>query len=623
MGFMTTNLVAEAPAGVAGQDIDASARDAAPVADTVQATSAPFTSTRALTVETVLWAIVLILGLSLRLVALGSPSLSPVEAAAAWPAWLAATALPVANAPEPASALLFSSQVALFWLLGAAGESSARLPVALAACLIPLLPWFWRDRLGRGAALVLALLLALDPWLVTLGRAATSGVLSASLALVTITALHRISARGSQRAPQIVAGAALGFLIVSGPQAWNWLILVALYLLIMGGNAYRALLQPRALIALAAAALLGATRWAAQPQDLAIVSASMTEWLRQFTPGEYDFAWPWLRLLVDQPFVLAFGIGGLAGLWFVDLDEEDRRRRAFLSIWVALGVLLLLLRGRGPESLAMLGLALTVAAAIAVAWIVRLAKTMGAWTEAALIALLMCVVLIALALRNTRIVWGNELEGSSTVIGLAMVAVVVLLLTGYAFYVSGRQALLIAAVVLGAALAFASISSLVKLAYQDDSRRPDGFWEAVVSSSANALREDVAALSDRRTGDAAQLPVWVAMGAQGRPDAQIGWLLRNMRNVRFMLEPPTDPVTPGRPAPLILTPSPTQGSAWNAAYLGASYGLRDHWLPSYLPNVRGDAGNRWASGLRPWLRWIFYREASPIVVENVDLWAAP
>ena len=82
-------------------------------------------------------------------------------------------------------------------------------------------------------------------------------------------------------------------------------------------------------------------------------------------------------------------------------------------------------------------------------------------------------------------------------------------------------------------------------------------------------------------------------------------------------------------APLLITPPAVEGN-WALPYVGADYTLRATWLPGeQLPSLRGQEGGMqplWANALRPWLRWLIYRDARPPalppVPEQVVLWAA-
>ncbi len=141
----------------------------------------------ALTVEIALYGVIALVGVLLRFVLLGNAPLAPFEAANSWSAWLAATATPVADVPAVQSALLYGLQSLLFFVAGGS-DWLARLAPALAGVAVVLLPWFWRSWLGRVPALALALLFAVDPWLVAFSRTADGVSLTIFLALLTMVA---------------------------------------------------------------------------------------------------------------------------------------------------------------------------------------------------------------------------------------------------------------------------------------------------------------------------------------------------------------------------------------------------------------------------------------------------
>ena len=140
------------------------------------------------TTEQLIYALVFVGALALRVSALGAQPLAPLEAASAWPAWLSAMAVSAPNPPQPVSALLGSAQFVLLWL-GLASDASMRFLPALVGSALVILPWFWRPWLGRLASLLLAALLAVDPWLVTLSRTADGAIISAFFGLLALSAL--------------------------------------------------------------------------------------------------------------------------------------------------------------------------------------------------------------------------------------------------------------------------------------------------------------------------------------------------------------------------------------------------------------------------------------------------
>ncbi len=134
------------------------------------------------------------------------------------------------------------------------------------------------------------------------------------------------------------------------------------------------------------------------------------------------------------------------------------------------------------------------------------------------------------------------------------------------------------------------------------------------------------------------------------PDPVLGWYLRAMRDVRWVLAPQPDAaaLTPPPPgldptasAPLVITPPGDEVWADNpalAGYLGSSYGLRWHWemtqLPALPPVDTTQTGldapqlaelraqQAWPQETRPRLEWLFYRKVGAMPpLESVDLWA--
>ena len=608
-----------------------------------------------LTLEHALYALALVAALALRLAALAAAPLHPHEAAAAWPAWLAANALAVDNAAPPTSALLYSAQTALFWLFGA-GDTLARLLPALAGGALVLLPWFWRARLGRVPALLLAFLLALDPWLLALSRSGASTALSAALGLLALTALERIAAarpihdpgeEGEQNgagladtgAWPVMAAIALGLLLISGPQAWGWLGVIALYALIAGrGARWDALRAWQPWAWGAGAALLAGTLALAQPGALAQVGGSLSAWLGLFSPGPYGFGWPWLRLLVDQPFLLTFGAAGLVGLarGLRRGDSERADRHAwFLLAWLAWAVALALLPGRNPFTLPLLGVPLAVlaaSAAAALARLLRLGREDDDWREGALLAGVLAVLALATLFWFVGLLWGAEWTALPAQVAVLLAGVAVLVTVAYALWMSRRQAVLIAGTLSALALLGASLASAWQLAYRSEPDRADGFYAVAGHPGARLLAQDVQRLSAVRTGDPTELAVQVETGPGLTPDPQLGWELRAMRNLAWqpVAAPPAD--LDRNRAPLIVT-QPALNASWALPYVGAAYTLRAAWLPGeQLPSL-GDARAQgggvqplWANALRPWLRWLIYRDARPPalppVPEQVVLWAA-
>jgi hypothetical protein len=124
------------------------------------------TMKKQLTTEQGMYIIATLLALTLRLLNLGAIPLSEFEADWALQARGLVEGQPVNIGSQPLIVMLMS---AVFTLFGTS-EFAVRLFPALFGTALVWLPYFFRLRLGRKAALVLAFGLALDPGLLSLSR---------------------------------------------------------------------------------------------------------------------------------------------------------------------------------------------------------------------------------------------------------------------------------------------------------------------------------------------------------------------------------------------------------------------------------------------------------------------
>jgi hypothetical protein len=560
------------------------------------------------------------------------------------------------GAPTPDSPLLFSLQSALFWLTQG-GDVTARFLPALAGTAMVLVPWLLRPWLGRPAALTVAVLLAIDPWLVAFSRLADSAILSAALTLFALSALARVSlprATEDGRARWLAwAAAAGGLLLVSGPLAWSFMPVLLLFVIMFTLPALGAdgMAQARGrtgtLIALfAGAALLGSTAWLARPQGIGYLSRSLDVWLAQFEPGDYGPVWAGLRLLADQPFLLVFGFIGLFLLWRGRrrlLQPPGRSWPLFVTLWLLWGGIWLLLPGRTPQGLLVLGMALLLAAAHAGAALIENAPEHVDWREAGILLALLTVLLI-----SGRI-WLNTLAASPGFdINLALISVLillaaVLLVSALVAWGDWARVRWLVGVFLAVWLLTATLGSAWRLVQGWNPAHPAGLLAEAAHPAVRLLTDDVETLSAHRSGDPYALPVQVQMAAE--PDPLLGWQLRRMGRLAWVLSPQV--MTDASPMPLVITlpagvagdlPLQPEPPALPAGYIGSDYVVRYSWSPKEryagpvaIEPLAEDAGLRaraeqkldvaWRGWGRPVLRWLLYREAgaSP-PSEGVVLW---
>lgn len=601
------------------------------------AIASPGEAMRVLTLEHAFYLAILTGAAVVRFVGLGVEPLSPTESAHAWSAWLAANQVTVANAPVPDSALFYGLHALLFWLFGSS-DGLARLLPALASLAMVALPWFWRDWLGRPAALVLATLLALDPWLTAWGRRADSQALTIFLALLTLTALWRWNLVGQAAGAQWwerIGAVALAFLIASGPWGWAWLPVLILFVLIYLWGVPKYTLQRTTLIWFGVALALALTGLTMRPEAISALSVSLTTWIGEMSgaTGAQPLIWPWQRLLLDQPLLAIFGPLGLAALWLgVARGATDRRRLAiFVTAWLVWAWLLWMLPGRSVAALPLAGIPLAMAAATLIGR--TLAAPRGDLTGLELFTLLLVqtVLVVAalfwLAALVDSVVLNNQVWLTSGVIVALMAGVWVLFGVWAGWRSTGRVALLFYVVLLG----LITVRSSWQLNHTVALMQPNGFWPAVTSPDVRNLVQDVERLSSIRRGDPNQIDMQIVYDVG--PDPMLGWQLRAMRNLRHVgaadvSSMQADPVLGVTPVlPLVVAPTLRNDTlALPDSYIGAGYATVVRWQPTMLPPAsvgEGDAQLQWTTYWRPRLQWLLYRKVGTTpVVEMVTLWAS-
>ncbi len=603
------------------------------------------------TVEHGLYALLFVAALALRLYSLGElNAISPREAAQIWPVWLDHSAGTLAGSsiptPPAASPLLYTLQRALFLLTGGGGDFWARFAPACAGAALALAAWSLRTRLGRGGALMAAVLFALDPWLLSFSRLADGAALSALTFVLLLAVLFDTREGGARTWRLAVVG---GLFLISGPLSWL-LLPPVLYALVLRGGGLLAMLGPRerrhgALIGLGTV-VLGATAFFANISGLAGICGSL-EVAAAHVLGRsgmgglatvelaYSGGWSLLRLFVDEPFVLFFGgAGAVIGLYrtrfftrttgggvggsgdgaaIESQAEVDQQWLRVLVAGAAWGMALALLPGVTPLSLLALGLPLLLLAAETATSLLRLAPlnllvqnearlpafvTMGAllvtaffWTgnitdalqEGTFDARLTVFYLLIPAL-GTFFVWWSGLRASSQVFGhLAFIA-----------------------------LFLAQASSSWMLNLRPESEHSRTLFAEKGDRGMALLAADIQRLSSLRTGDPTEARVYLQAESAELP--YYGWTLRAMRNLRLQTGINLAEVEEGA---LIVVPVGAWGAGERAqlpgGYIGSSYTTIERWLPTELDRL-GDL-----------VRWMLFRERRNFsggapARQEVELW---
>lgn len=636
-----------------------------------------------LTVERLVYGSILLVGLFARFFAISEPPLSTSEAIGSWAAWISAHGLQSAvpqfellvQAQPPNSSLLYSSQALLFWVSGGSDGLARFWPAVVGSGLI-LLPWFIREEIGRFAAIVLALLFAIDPWLIAFSRLADSTMLSVLAGVLVLSALARLA--NSTLPPthksrwQTALWSCGGLLLISGPQAWSFSLVLLLFVgmsqihrrkQLPGTDSSkpsadvdrddqdsdalptpdRAAANHRAnedttsrfdlgytgtnLSLFAAAALLGATGWLAFPEGLGYVATSLSVWVEQLTgagtadEADYSLNWLALRLLADQALLIFLGLIAL-GLLYADWDESDSQlfNPLFLSGWMAIGFILLLAPGRVPASLIIFHLPLLLATARLGGRLLTAPYTQGwryiAWQEIAILSAILTILCILGALITSAQVANTQLSLPYLLTAVLLIGLAVLMIAVMALLTHREQALWFAGLYLALLLVITMFSSSWQLNHRHDPLSPDALFNQFTAQDIRLLVDDIQTLSAQRVGDPEEIPIRAEM--QSYPDPLLAWYLRGMRNLTWSAAPTADSSSDSRTIFLTFRDSVTNITA-GETYLGSDYDLRLRWLPEQLPTYEADEQaperswqenlqRRWSEQLQPLLRWILYRK---------------
>lgn len=598
------------------------------------------------TVERALYLFAFIAGIILRFGALAQKPLNSLEAWNAWAAWQTATDLPGPAELTPVSPLWHSLQTWLFWT-GVDGDGWARSVAAAAGALLILAPWGLRGLMGRPAALALSALIALDPWLVTLSRLADGAMLSAALAMALLAGAARLLTNRRSVIVERMMAVSAGLFLVSGPTAWSFLPLLATFALMNRRALFRSAAGWReALLLFTVSAVAGATAGLTQLDGVGLVSRSLTVWLESVfaigapaatmpASGGYPLGWPITRLLIDQPLLTLFGLGGLIYLPLsrrLSSATRDARWPLFLWLWFGWGVLLCLSPGRSPFSLIVLVLPLLVGAAHALSELIALWPRYGRSQETSAMFLTLTVLAVSGSF------WGIAMSSSASFDAVLAQAVAVIAAVGlallvlYGAWTDPRQAAWIGAASIAALALLGTISSTWQINYRHAPDRRDSLFVEKGGEGLRQLVQDINTISAQRAGDPYEIAIFVQHAQPTNPgNALLGWSLRHMR--RLTWRAPQAEELAAAPAPLVIQAADITGIAAPAQdYIGSDYVHRVIWLPAdlvpegdILEDAAAGAAARlsvlWTRTLYPWLRWAHQRRADIAPqAERVILW---
>jgi hypothetical protein len=332
--------------------------------------------------------------------------------------------------------------------------------------------------------------------------------------------------------------------------------------------------------------LLGATAGLRHWDGLGAAAGLLGTWAARWVKPEvgYPIYWPLLRLVLDEPLLLAFGVYGAV----MSIRRGDRLARA-LALWAGLAVLWpTLTPGRQPQDLVMAvpPLALLAGRGAAIFW--RQVDLSRVRTESGLLITVLGVLSV------TLYVWvsGYSQWGTTeyVVATLAPLGLMVGLAVFFGFWIGWRYAGQVVVLFFsGVGLLWMLSAGWINAHGADLNRRPAVQFETT-SEETRMLADMMARLSEQRAGDARLLPVEIMESPQA---PLLRWYLRDMVNLKAIGAPVRD-----GSAPVVITPL-AEELAPGERYNGQDFVVTERWSPKGL---RGRELARWLllrQGLTP------------------------
>jgi hypothetical protein len=291
--------------------------------------------------QTALYLSAFLLALVVRVIGLGNPSLTDIEARWALQALGVAQGLHPALGSQPVYILLTAL---FFFLYGDGSNFLARLLPAITGSALVFVPYLFRDRLKPRPSLILAFLLALEPGLVAVSRQADSPILAVTFLLFAWGFWERKRSRW--------AGVFAGLALLSGTWLWSGFLALAvtwaIYQIIDGGqktNPEDAAPVRRdrsewltGLWFAIGTIVLGGSLFFVSPNGLSAWLSAIPEYFQGWTqPSGVPAGLLLFSLVAYQPLGLILAIIITVRGWF-----QRSRRVKFLSLWMIVAFLLAL-----------------------------------------------------------------------------------------------------------------------------------------------------------------------------------------------------------------------------------------------------------------------------------------
>ncbi|MBN2387004.1 MAG: hypothetical protein JXB85_08285 [Anaerolineales bacterium] len=561
-------------------------------------------SSRTLTLEHGLYALVLTAAAGMRFLHLGALPLSDFEAQGA----LQALRSVAGEHPLIGANALYIHLTAVLFYFFEASNFLARFWPALAGASLVLVPYALRGRLGRLPALVLAVGLAVDPGLAALSRLANGPILAVAAILWAAVAW--------QQKRDALVGVCAGLALLSGPAAWLGLV----GLLLAWGLSQAFALRPRpgeekgespadgeqarrsagpdwaalrpALIWGGGTVLLAGTLLSLSPGGLAAPFTALAEYVQGWwTLSDVSLRQVLIALPAYAPLALVFGLVAVVR-GIVGREELSR----LLGLWVLTAFLLALVYpAHQVADLAWMLIPLWTLAALEFGRHFDFAGR-NRWELAGAItlvlALLTSIWFFALNLVGLDLALEFGRVRLLILVGLLLLLAVALLLVAYGW--STDMARLGAVWGGGAMLFFLTIAALTGATGVRQPLTVEMWSPGPRTAQADLLLETVEQVSTWNTSYPNRLPLAIV----GVDSPALRWLLRG-RSVEELTALPID-----RTPAMLVTPVTQLDLV--AAYRGQDF----VWVES--PDWDRASSNAW-------LRWYLVRQM-PVTPQDVILW---
>ncbi len=512
-----------------------------------------------------------------RMAALHAVPLAADEATYAWSAWLAAHG---EGWQQSSSPLLTTGNALLFALFGA-GDGIARLLPALAGASLVAVPWLWRHTLGPLERNAASLFLILSPILIAASRRLEGTAIAALAIAMLATALWE----GGQAMPTSLLALAWGLGLTAGPRFWDGLIALAIaYWLTEPRLPLDRSYHLRGMLYGVGVAWLLSTGCGWNLSGSAGPMSGLAAWMAE---ERMAIPHPLLdvgTLLLAEPLTLL-----LASFAFW---RRGKAQEHFLLLWAGGTLLLLLLHGTEPRSLALLLPPLAILAGEGIAEL-RESRPLpwpGPFVQELSYALLFIFALLLLMRYTTYNATGKEVWLSLIVVMLGG-----LLYAGFALTVAEPFATRAFVRGIAAVLFLIQMGIATSTAWVRSANPAEPLSWPTASPDLPTLASMVKEYSRLYTVTPEALTVEV----EGEVPQAL-WALRDFPALRAV-SAPTDP-----PPSILVTPASSTSSIEGGHGMAVTISTR--------------TSLRFPDG-RAFLNWLFYRRPpQPIEKESVVLW---